>query len=127
VRRALARLDTVEKFRAAVRATWKVMLGRRAELRWRKIRVVGGAYARPDFGPAVAEAQDAIVVAFAEFFEPCQRRGGIHADIDVVSTSAWQISLLARRVHLEHGQRQGDPEVWDALTLDALERTVVEL
>ena len=60
VRRALGRLDTVEKFRAAVRATW-------------------------------------------------------------------QISLLARRVHLEYGQRQGDPEVRDALTLDALERTVVEL
>ena len=126
LRRALSQIDSAEEFRVALRATWNVMLGRRAENRWRKINIVGSAYGRPELEAAVAEAQDEIVAAFVELFEPARRKGWIRTDVDLVTTVAWQIALQTGRVFLEHGQRQGDPAVWDALTFDALERTILE-
>ena len=66
------------------------------------------------------------MAAFVELFEPARQRGWIRSDIDLVTTVAWQIGIQTARVFVEHGQRLGDPAAWDALTRDALERSIFD-
>jgi len=84
--------------------------------------VFGSAYARPDLEAAVAQAQDEIVKGLVEIFEPCAERGWLRPGIDLVSTVTWHHSVLISRVFIEHGVDQVDPDEWDRLTIDALER-----
>lgn len=120
--RAVAKCTTSEELRTALRITWSRSLAQRSESRWRRISVVGSAYARPELAEAVAEAQDEIVAALTDILEPCRERGWLRPDIDLASTIAWHHNLLIGRVFMEHGQRLADPAEWDRLTLDALDR-----
>lgn len=120
--RAVAQCTTSDELRTALRITWSRSLAQRSESRWRRISVVGSAYARPELADAVARAQDEIVDALTEILEPCLERGWLRPDLDLASTIAWHHSLLIGRVFMEHGQRAGDPAEWDRLALDALDR-----
>lgn len=119
---AVAKCTTSDELRTTLRITWSRSLAQRSESRWRRISIVGSAYARPELAEAVAEAQDQIVTTLADILEPCRERGWLRPDIDLASTIAWHHSLLIGRVFMEHGQRRGDPAEWDRLTLDALDR-----
>ena len=120
--RAVAQCTTSDELRTVLRITWSRSLAQRSESRWRRISVVGSAYARPELAAAVARNQDAIVDSLTDILEPCRQRGWLRADIDLASTIAWHHSLLIGRVFIEHGQQRGDPAEWDRLALDALDR-----
>lgn len=120
--RAVAGCTTAEELRTVLVTTWKRSLAERAESRWRRISVVGSAYARPDLEAAVARAQDGIVAELVEILEPCRARGWLRDGIDLPSTVAWHHDVLIGRLFIEHGQTQADPGEWDRLTIDALER-----
>ena len=120
--RAVAKCTTSDELHTALRITWTRSLAQRSESRWRRISIVGSAYARPELAEAVAKAQDEIVATLTDILEPCRERGWLRPDIDLASTIAWHHSLLIGRVFMEHGQRHGDPTGWDQLTLDALDR-----
>ena len=119
---AVAKCQTRDELRTALRATWELSLARRAENRWRRINVFGSAYARPELEEAVARAQDEIVVALVAILAPCRDRGWLRAGIDLTSTVTWHHSVLISRAFIEHGTREVDPSEWDRLTLDALDR-----
>lgn len=119
---AVAACESADDLRATLVGIWRRSLAERAESRWRRTSVVGSAYARPELEEAVAEAQDWIVEALVEILEPCRERGWLRPGIDLTSTVAWHHSLLIGRVHIEHGVQQVDPEEWDRLTIEALER-----
>ena len=119
---AVSACESADDLRATLVGIWRRSLAERAESRWRRTSVVGSAYARPELELAVAEAQDWIVVALVEILEPCRERGWLRPGIDLTSTVAWHHSLLIGRVHIEHGVQQVDPEEWDRLTIEALER-----
>lgn len=120
--RAVAKCSTRDELRAALRITWERALAQRTENRWRRISVLGSAYARPELEAAVARAQDDIVALFAAILTPCRNRGWLLAGIDLPTTIAWQHGLLLGRVFIERGTLEGDPLEWDRLTLDALDR-----
>ena len=120
--RAVARCGSSDDLRMTLVITWKRSLAERAESRWRRTRVVGSAYARPELEAAVARAQDEIVAGLVEILEPCRDRGWLRDGIDLPSVVAWHHSLLIGRVHIEHGSQQGEPVEWDRLTIDALEQ-----
>jgi AcrR family transcriptional regulator len=122
IRQAVARCESGEDLRRTLVVTWTRSLAERAESRWRRISVVGSAYARPELEAAVAQAQDEIVAGLVEILEPCLERGWLRDGIDLPSTVAWHHSVLIGRAFIEHGQQQVDPDEWDRLTLDALER-----
>lgn len=122
IARAVAQCTSGDELRTALRITWSRSLAQRSESRWRRISVVGSAYARPELAAAVAMAQDGIVEALTEILEPCRERGWLRPGIDLPSTIAWHHSLLIGRVFMEHGQRLGDPAEWDRLALEALDR-----
>lgn len=124
--RAVAQCSTSEELRYALRITWSRSLAQRSESRWRRISVIGSAYARPELVAAVMQAQDEIVGLLTEILEPCRVRGWLRQDIDLPSTIAWHHSLLIGRIFMEHGQRLADPAEWDRLTLEALERAFFE-
>lgn len=120
--RAVAKCETAEQLRKTLVVTWRRSLAERSESRWRRTSVFGSAYGRPELEAAVAQAQDDIVRGLLEILEPCRERGWLRPGIDLVSTITWHHSVLISRVFIEHGVDQVDPEEWDRLTIDALER-----
>ena len=97
-------------------------LAERAESRWQRTSVMGGAATRPDLRAAVPSAQDEIVVQFVDILESCRQRRWLRNDIDPVHTIAWHHSLLIGRVCIEQGAENVDPQGWDKLTIEAVER-----
>jgi hypothetical protein len=83
---------------------------------------MGGAYARPDLRAAVPSAQDETVAELVDILEPCRQRRWLRNDIDLVSTIAWHHSLLIGWVYIEQGAENVDPQEWDALMIEAVER-----
>jgi AcrR family transcriptional regulator len=120
--RAVARCESADHLRATLVTTWKRSLAERSASRWRRTNVIGSAYARPELEAAVAQAQDEIVTGLVHILEPCRERGWLRAGIDLTSTIAWHHSVLIGRVFIEHGAQHVDPDEWDRLTIDALER-----
>jgi AcrR family transcriptional regulator len=120
--KAVARCTSGDDLRKTLVITWTRSLAERAESRWRRISVVGSAYARPELSAAVAQAQDEIVTGLVEILGPCRDRGWLRAGIDLPSTVAWHHSVLIGRAFIEHGEHQVKADEWDRLTLDALVR-----
>ncbi len=120
--RAVAECQTRDDLRTALRISWEYILARRAENRWRRINVVGSAYARAELEEAISRAQDEIVVALVAILDPCRDRGWLRAGIDLPSAIAWQHSILLSRTFIEHGALKGKSAEWDRLTLEALDR-----
>lgn len=120
--RIVATCRSKQQLRKALVEIWTDSLRNRAENRWRRANVIGSAYARPELAAAFAAAQDGVVAAQAEILEPCRQRGWLRDGIDLLSTTAWQYSLLSGRIYIEQGTNLADPAEWDRLTLDALER-----
>jgi len=120
--RAVGKCTSRDELRQALLITWSRSLAQRSESRWRRISVIGSAYARPQLAAAVAQAQDEIVKGLFEILEPCRKRGWLRDGIDLTSTIAWHHSLLISRVTIEQGTEEVDSTEWDRLTLDALDR-----
>lgn len=122
VGRVVAKCKSSDELRRALLVTWQRLLAQRVTSRWRRVNVVGSSYARPDLEAAVVRAQDEIVARIVAILEPCRDRDWLRPGIDLTSTVAWQHSVLIGRVFIEHGSVHVDPQEWDRLTLDALER-----
>ena len=99
---------------------WEKTLAGRGESRWRRVSVVGSAFARPELEEEVLRAQDEIVAGLTGTLELSKERGWLRAEIDLPSAVAWQHSILLSRVFVERGVQQGELAEWDRLTLDAL-------
>jgi AcrR family transcriptional regulator len=100
---------------------WEKTLAGREESRWRRVSVVGSAFARPELEAEVLRAQDEIVAGLVAVLQPCNERGWLRDGIDLPSAVAWQHGLLLSRVFIERGAQQGETDEWDQLTLEALQ------
>jgi AcrR family transcriptional regulator len=100
---------------------WEKTLAGRGESRWRRVSVVGSAFARPELEAEVLRAQDEIVEGLVAVLQPCNERGWLRDGIDLPSAVAWQHSILLSRVFVERGSQQGEAHEWDQLTLEALQ------
>ena len=99
---------------------WEKTLAGRKESRWRRVSVVGSAFARPELEAEVLRAQDEIVEGLVAVLQPCNERGWLRDGIDLPSAVAWQHSVLLSRVFVERGAQQGELAEWDQLTLESL-------
>jgi AcrR family transcriptional regulator len=122
IERAVDQCTSSDDLRLTLVTTWRRSLKERSQSRWVRTNAFGSAYARPELEAALAAAQDAVVAELVRILEPCRSRGWLRPGIDLVSTVAWHHGLLISRVHIERGQRKVDPDEWDRLTIEALER-----
>jgi AcrR family transcriptional regulator len=99
---------------------WEKTLAGRKESRWRRVSVVGSAFARPELEAEVLRAQDEIVEGLVAVLQPCNERGWLRDGIDLPSAVAWQHSVLLSRVFVERGSQQGELAEWDQVTLESL-------
>ena len=99
---------------------WEKTLAGRGESRWRRVSVVGSAFARPELEAEMLRAQDEIVAGLTGTLQVAQERGWLRVEIDLPSAVAWQHSVLLSRAFVERGSQQGELAEWDRLTLDAL-------
>jgi len=119
--RRLSQCQSREELRASLVDIWKQALAGRGESRWRRVSVVGSAFARPELEAEVLRAQDEIVEGLTGTLQVAQERGWLRAEIDLPSAVAWQHSILLSRVFVERGSQQGKSHEWDQLTLEALQ------
>lgn len=110
-----------EELQTALVDIWEKTLVGREESRWRRVSVVGSAFARPELEAEVLRAQDEIVAGLVAVLQPCNERGWLRDGIDLPSAAAWQHGLLLSRVFIERGAQQGETDEWDQLTLEALQ------
>ena len=120
--RAVAECQTRDELRTALRTIWQKSLAHRAANRWRRISVLGSAYARPDLEDAIFKAQREVTAALFVILEPCRDRGWLRSGIDLTSVLAWHHAVLISRFFIEHGTPEADATEWDRLTLEALDR-----
>ena len=116
----VSQCQTREELQTALVDVWEKTLVGREESRWRRVSVVGSAFARPELEAEVLRAQDEIIAGLVAVLQPCNERGWLREGIDLPSAVAWQHGLLLSRVFIERGAQQGEPDEWDRLTLDAL-------
>ena len=116
----VSQCQTREELQTTLVDIWEKTLVGREESRWRRVSVVGSAFARPELEAEVLRAQDEIVAGLVAVLQPCNERGWLREGIDLPSAVAWQHGLLLSRVFIERGAQQGEPDEWDRLTLDAL-------
>ena len=116
----LSQCQTREELQTTLVDIWEKTLVGREESRWRRVSVVGSAFARPELEAEVLRAQDEIVAGLVAVLQPCNERGWLREGIDLPSAVAWQHGLLLSRVFIERGAQQGETDEWDRLTLDAL-------
>ena len=117
----LSQCQTREELQTALVDVWEKTLVGRQESRWRRVSVVGSAFARPELEAEVLRAQDEIVEGLVAVLQPCNERGWLRDGIDLPSAVAWQHGLLLSRVFIERGAQQGETDEWDQLTLEALQ------
>ena len=116
----VSQCQTREELQTTLVDIWEKTLVGREESRWRRVSVVGSAFARPELEAEVLRAQDEIVAGLVAVLQPCNERGWLREGIDLPSAVAWQHGLLLSRVFIERGAQQGETDEWDRLTLDAL-------
>ena len=116
----VSQCQTREELQTTLVDIWEKTLVGREESRWRRVSVVGSAFARPELEAEVLGAQDEIVAGLVAVLQPCNERGWLREGIDLPSAVAWQHGLLLSRVFIERGAQQGETDEWDRLTLDAL-------
>ena len=117
----VSQCQTREELQTALVDVWEKTLVGREESRWRRVSVVGSAFARPELEAEVLRAQDEIVAGLVAVLQPCNERGWLREGIDLPSAVAWQHGLLLSRVFIERGAQQGETDEWDQLTLEALQ------
>lgn len=122
IARAVAECQTRDELRTTLRLTWERTIAQRAESRWRRVNVVGSAYARSELEAAIDKAQREIIATLVAILEPCQERGWLRTGIDLTTAMAWQHGVLLSRAFLEHGSHDVDMREWDRLTLEACDR-----
>lgn len=122
VARRVEQCGTQEELHETLVGIWSEILMRNSAVRWRRTNVFGSAYARPELEAAIARAQDEIITAFVELLEPFRERGWLREGIDLPSAVTWQYGLMSSRVFIEHGAESANPEEWDRLSLEAVER-----
>lgn len=119
--RAVSLCNSSEELRKVLITTWTTSFAERRDSRWRRVNVVGSAFARPELDEAVTRAQDEIVAGLVAVLQPCNERGWLRDGIDLPSAAAWQHGLLLSRVYIERGAQQGETDEWDQLTLESLQ------
>ena len=117
----VSQCQTREELQTALVDVWEKTLVGREESRWRRVSVVGSAFARPELEAEVLRAQDEIVAGLVAVLQPCNERGWLREGIDLPSAVAWQHGLLLSRVFIERGAQQGETDEWDQLTLESLQ------
>ena len=117
----VSQCQTREELQTTLVDIWEKTLVGREESRWRRVSVVGSAFARPELEAEVLRAQDEIVAGLVAVLQPCNERGWLREGIDLPSAVAWQHGLLLSRVFIERGAQQGEPDEWDRLTLESLQ------
>ena len=117
----VSQCQTREELQTALVDVWEKTLVGREESRWRRVSVVGSAFARPELEAEVLRAQDEIVAGLVAVLQPCNERGWLRDGIDLPSAVAWQHGLLLSRVFIERGAQQGETDEWDQLTLESLQ------
>ena len=117
----LSQCQSREELQTTLVDIWEKTLVGREESRWRRVSVVGSAFARPELEAEVLRAQDEIVAGLVAVLQPCNERGWLREGIDLPSAVAWQHGLLLSRVFIERGAQQGETDEWDQLTLEALQ------
>ncbi|KGA14051.1 hypothetical protein GM51_18230 [freshwater metagenome] len=117
----LSQCQSREELQTTLVDIWEKTLVGREESRWRRVSVVGSAFARPELEAEVLRAQDEIVAGLIAVLQPCNERGWLREGIDLPSAVAWQHGLLLSRVFIERGAQQGETDEWDQLTLEALQ------
>ncbi|MCX6505565.1 MAG: TetR/AcrR family transcriptional regulator [Actinobacteria bacterium] len=117
----VSQCQTREELQTALVDVWEKTLVVREESRWRRVSVVGSAFARPELEAEVLRAQDEIVAGLVAVLQPCNERGWLREGIDLPSAVAWQHGLLLSRVFIERGAQQGETDEWDQLTLESLQ------
>ena len=117
----VSQCQTREELQTALVDVWEKTLVGREESRWRRVSVVGSAFARPELEAEVLRAQDEIVAGLVAVLQPCKERGLLRDGIDLPSAVAWQHGLLLSRVFIERGAQQGETDEWDQLTLESLQ------
>lgn len=111
-----------EELKEFLLTLWSGIFAENSETRWRRINVLGSAYARPELTAEVARAQDEVIDGLFEILEPCLDRGWLRNGIDLKSALTWQYSILSARAFIEHGAEHVDPAEWDRLTLEAFQQ-----
>ena len=117
----LSQCQSREELQTTLVDIWEKTLVGREESRWRRVSVVGSAFARPELEAEVLRAQDEIVAGLVAVLQPCNERGWLREGIDLPSAVAWQHGLLLSRVFIERGAQQGETDEWDQLTLESLQ------
>ena len=117
----VSQCQTREELQTTLVDIWEKTLVGREESRWRRVSVVGSAFARPELEAEVLRAQDEIVAGLVAVLQPCNQRGWLREGIDLPSAVAWQHGLLLSRVFIERGAQQGETDEWDQLTLESLQ------
>ena len=112
---------TAEEFRSLV----DVVLGiasdpERADVRAKRINMLGSTYARPALIAAVAQIQSRSVDGIAEVFAPAQQQGWIRPELDLSAFAAWFAGQMLGRILIELGDSQVDGEVWNELSASAV-------
>jgi AcrR family transcriptional regulator len=118
--RAVSLCNSSAELRKVLIATWMTSFAERRDSRWRRVNVVGSAFARPELEAEVLRAQDEIVEGLVAVLQPCNERRWLRDGIDLPSAIAWQHSVLLSRVFVERGVQQGELAEWDQLTLESL-------
>lgn len=121
IAKRVSQCQSREELQTTLVDLWKKTLAGRGESRWRRVSVVGSAFARPELEAEVLRAQDEIVAGLVAVLQPCKERGLLREGVDLPSAVAWQHSILLSRVFVERGSQQGGLAEWDQLTLDALQ------
>ena len=121
IEQRVSQCQTREELQTTLVDIWEKTLAERGESRWRRVSVVGSAFARPELEAEVLRAQDEIVAGLVAVLQPCKERGLLREGIDLPSAVAWQHGLLLSRVFIERGAQQGETDEWDRLTLESLQ------
>lgn len=121
IAKRVSQCQSREELQTTLVDLWKKTLAGRGESRWRRVSVVGSAFARPELEAEVLRAQDEIVAGLVAVLQPCKERGLLREGVDLPSAVAWQHSILLSRVFVERGSQQGGLAEWDQLTLEALQ------
>ena len=112
---------TAEEFRSLVDVVLAIASDpERADVRAKRINMLGSTYARPALTAAVAQIQSRSVDAIAEVFAPAQQQGWIRPELDLAAFAAWFAGQMLGRLLIELGDSQVDGEVWNELSASAV-------
>ncbi len=92
----------------------------RAEVRSRRLNMLGSTYARPALAAVVNQIQIRAIDAIAEVFARPQREGWIRAELDLHAFAAWFAGQMIGRTLIELGDPGVDGRAWNAVSASAV-------